>query len=291
MANIVTIPNTFADKSGSIALALLDNNFSTLANAVNGIGNGTTSFSNVSITGGTVTNATVSGLAADILVSDGGTGVGTITANAVVLGNGTGAIKTVTPGTSGNVLSSDGTVWISQAVATSGFTNINVFTSNATFTIPAGVTKIKVTVVGGGGGGNSGNAGGGGGGGAAIKIITGLTPGANVTVTVGSGGAASTAGGNSSFGAYCSATGGSPGANPNGGAGGLGSGGDLNIGGQGGGGGGATNATYVGTGGSSILGGGGYGNINAGSGAGRPYGGGGGGTGSLGAAGVVIVEY
>ena len=112
-----------------------------------------------------------------------------------------------------------------------------VFTSSGTFTIPTGVTAVKVTVVGGGGGGASVSTGtyggGGGGGGVAVKNITGLTPGGTVSVTVGGGGAASAAGGTSSFGAYCSATGGAAGGTIGvfavGAAGGVGSGGDLNI--------------------------------------------------------------
>ncbi len=73
-----------------------------------------------------------------------------------------------------------------------------VFTSSGTFTIPSGVTKVKVTVVGGGGGsagtadGNSG--GGGGGGGVAFKWLTSLTPTNTITVTVGAGGTAGTSG-------------------------------------------------------------------------------------------------
>ncbi len=43
----------------------------------------------------------------------GGTGTATFTANAVLLGNTSGTFKTVSPGTSGNVLTSDGTIWTS----------------------------------------------------------------------------------------------------------------------------------------------------------------------------------
>jgi hypothetical protein len=83
-----------------------------------------------------------------------------------------------------------------------------VFTSSGTYTVPTGVTAVKVTVVGGGGNGGGvtgqrSGAGGGGGGGIAIEYVTGLTPGDTVSVTV--GGVAGT----SSFGAFCSATGGS----------------------------------------------------------------------------------
>jgi len=41
------------------------------------------------------------------------------------------------------------------AIIAGGFSNMTVYTANATFTIPAGITKIKVTLVGGGGAGGS----------------------------------------------------------------------------------------------------------------------------------------
>lgn len=60
----------------------------------------------------------------------------------------------LTGGTTGQVLVSSGTgnlpAW-NTFVANSGFTNITVFTSSGVWTIPAGVTKAKFTVVGGGG--------------------------------------------------------------------------------------------------------------------------------------------
>lgn len=48
-------------------------------------------------------------------VSNGGTGLATLTANAVITGNGTGSVTSVAPGTSGNVLTSNGTAWTSAA--------------------------------------------------------------------------------------------------------------------------------------------------------------------------------
>lgn len=78
-----------------------------------------------------------------------------------------------------------------------GFTNMQVFTSSGTFTVPAGVTKVKATVVGGGGG---------------------------------SGYTSKSGGGTSSFGAFCSATGGT--SSSSGGVlipGGTGSGGAVNL--------------------------------------------------------------
>lgn len=58
--------------------------------------------------------------AATVTVAQGGTGATTLTANNVLLGNGTSAVQVVAPSTSGNVLTSDGTTWVSQAPAASG---------------------------------------------------------------------------------------------------------------------------------------------------------------------------
>jgi hypothetical protein len=49
-----------------------------------------------------------------VAVSSGGTGVKTLTANAVLIGNGTSAISSISPGSSGNVLISNGTNWTSS---------------------------------------------------------------------------------------------------------------------------------------------------------------------------------
>jgi hypothetical protein len=48
-------------------------------------------------------------------VANGGTGATTLTANNVLLGNGTSAVQVVAPGTNGNVLTSNGTTWVSSA--------------------------------------------------------------------------------------------------------------------------------------------------------------------------------
>ena len=53
-------------------------------------------------------------------VANGGTGAATLTANNVLLGNGTSALQVVAPGTSGNVLTSNGTTW--QSTAPTGVT-------------------------------------------------------------------------------------------------------------------------------------------------------------------------
>jgi hypothetical protein len=53
-------------------------------------------------------------------VDQGGTGLTTLTANNVILGNGTSTPSFVAPSTNGNVLVSNGTTWTSAAPAASG---------------------------------------------------------------------------------------------------------------------------------------------------------------------------
>ena len=80
MALPITIPNTFASATTSIPLANLDANFTTVVNAINGIGNGAEALVSVNITGGnavfTVANATTStitNLSSSNVVISGGT--------------------------------------------------------------------------------------------------------------------------------------------------------------------------------------------------------------------------
>jgi hypothetical protein len=72
-------------------------------------------------TSATLTNATglplSTGVTGTLPVANGGTGAVSLTANAVVLGNGTSAVQVVSPSTTGNVLTSNGTTWVSQAPA------------------------------------------------------------------------------------------------------------------------------------------------------------------------------
>lgn len=194
-----------------------------------------------------------------------------------------------------------------------GLKSMQVFTSDGTWTKPSGIRTVKVFVTAGGGGGGATNtddmANGGGAGGTAIEIID-VTSISSVSVTVGSGGAgapdgspnSSLRGGTSSFGSYCSATGGDR-SGPGwgiGGDGGTATGGDINISGSDGIGGLIDNTgshQAAGTGGASYWGQGGKGSsrgTNAGT-AGSAYGSGGGGqadssTSEAGAGGIVVVE-
>jgi hypothetical protein len=121
--------------------------YTTAAITAQGLGTMSTQNANaVAITGGTVTGIT------DLTVADGGTGVSTIAANAVVLGNGTSAIQTVAPSTAGNILTSNGTTWTSAVPAsyplTSGTSQTAPFTAPNTYadftSLPSWIKRITV---------------------------------------------------------------------------------------------------------------------------------------------------
>ena len=80
----------------------------------------------------------LSGLTTPLSVGQGGTGASSLTANNVLLGNGTSALQVVAPGTTGNVLTSNGTTWTSAASAapttgTAGYALTGNGASPATF--------------------------------------------------------------------------------------------------------------------------------------------------------------
>lgn len=178
-------------------------------------------------------------------------------------------IKTGTgAGTTAISIDASQNVTIAGSLTVGGGTvyNLEQYTSPATWTKPAGLNAIKVTVVGAGGDGggalvNTQNrCGGGGGGGAAIEFIPAPSIPGPQPVTAGTG--------TNSFGAFCSATAGATGTAggtdyATGGDGGAGSGGSINLYGQPGRFGTSVAATPTGpavrvggSGGSSVLGGG-----------------------------------
>jgi hypothetical protein len=97
---------------------------------------------------GSITSATWNG--ATVTVNRGGTGLATIPANAVVTGNATGSLTTIAPGNSGNVLTSNGTVWSSQAPATSSIVAktaaYTATTSDSTILASAASAAFSITL-------------------------------------------------------------------------------------------------------------------------------------------------
>jgi type VI protein secretion system component Hcp len=88
----------------------LSNSAVTIGNTSVSLGSTVTSFGNV-----TLTNATISSVSTPLTVAQGGTGLVTITANGLMTGNGTGNVTIISAGTTGNVLTSNGTAWLSTA--------------------------------------------------------------------------------------------------------------------------------------------------------------------------------
>lgn len=94
------------------------------------------------------------GVTGTLPVANGGTGATSLTANNVLLGNGTSALQVVAPGTSGNVLTSNGTTWTSAAPSPNSSisqqdTNVTVADSVTSFTASvAATTPFNVEISG-----------------------------------------------------------------------------------------------------------------------------------------------
>ncbi len=127
----ITFAGTLVAANGGTGLAALGT-----ANQVLAVNAGATALEYQSVTTGTVTSVNVSGgatglttsggpitssgtvtLAGTLGVANGGTGATTLTANNVLLGNGTSALQAVAPGALGNILTSDGATWTSGAAS------------------------------------------------------------------------------------------------------------------------------------------------------------------------------
>jgi hypothetical protein len=108
-----------------------------------------TSGTNITVSNGdgSAGNPTID-LTGIVAVSNGGTGANTISANAVVIGNGTSAVQSVAPGADGNILSSNGTNWTSiplpAASAAGGAIWINSQTVSSNVTIATGSNGFTV---------------------------------------------------------------------------------------------------------------------------------------------------
>ena len=133
-ANITSVAATFPN-------SYLANSSLTLGNTSVSLGSTASSVGNL-----TLQNVTIGSVSTPITAAEGGTGVNTLTANAVIIGNGTGAVTSVAPGTSGYVLTSNGTAWVSQVLPASGVT-IQTDSANATrYMVFSNVTTGTVTI-------------------------------------------------------------------------------------------------------------------------------------------------
>jgi len=169
------------------------------------------------------------GLYNQTAVPNGGTGVASVTSGRLLLGAGTSAMTELAGAALNDVVTWNGTAWISQVGAGGAAPVVTIYAAPATWSKPASIKAVKVTVFSGGGGGagsrnrpSSGQpqAGGGGGGAGGFGFFPAASIPGPVSVTVGTAGAggtvpgtpatvtAGTPGGSSSFGAFITATGG-----------------------------------------------------------------------------------
>ena len=199
-------------------------------------------------TSATLTNATglplSTGVTGTLPAANGGTAQSTYATGDIIYASASNTLSKLAVGTTGQVLTvaSGAPTWSTASGGSGQGGRGQAFTSNGTFTIPTGITSLKITVLGGGGGGNGGASNGSGGGNSTVASGT-----QSITTLTGGGGASGAGGA----------------------GGGIGTNGTLNIKGGSGTGGGLA-------GGNSIFGAGGPGGASGGA-----YGGGGGGGGGV----------
>jgi len=136
------VTKAYVDTADALSL-LKASNLSDVANA-------TTSRTNlVAAKSGANSDITsLTGLTTPLTVAQGGIGAATLTANNVLLGNGTSALQVVAPSTAGNVLTSNGTTWVSStptAVNTAQLAKAWVSFAGATGTINGSFNVSSVT--------------------------------------------------------------------------------------------------------------------------------------------------
>lgn len=122
-ANLLAISTGNIITSGGLALTngqtvILESNIYDMRPFLSAVGSGVvTSFAVTApiVNTGTSTAPNI-GLTTPLTVNYGGTGVATLTAHALVVGNGTSAVNALAPGTARNVAISDGADWTSRAL-------------------------------------------------------------------------------------------------------------------------------------------------------------------------------
>jgi hypothetical protein len=109
--------------------------------------NATTAISGLSFTGGPITGAGTLTLSGTLGVQAGGTGTTSLTSGAVLIGAGTSAVTTVSPGTTSNVLTSNGSAWVSQSPTAAGVASITGFGAGISISPATGAVVVQNTGV------------------------------------------------------------------------------------------------------------------------------------------------
>ena len=106
---------TITNGSGSITIS---------ATGSGGTVTSVTASSPLASSGGNTPNISLTGT---VGVANGGTGVASLTANNVIIGNGTSAVNFVAPGANGNILTSNGTTWVSSTPSGGSVSSAKVY--------------------------------------------------------------------------------------------------------------------------------------------------------------------
>lgn len=101
----------------------------------------------MTLSGGPITTSGTLTLGGTLNVANGGTGATTLTSGAVLIGAGTSAVTSVSPGASGNVLTSNGSAWVSQAPGSTGVSSFNTRTGAVTLSASDVTSALTYTPV------------------------------------------------------------------------------------------------------------------------------------------------
>lgn len=142
--SVFSVSGSPVTSTGTLTGSLISQSANTFLAAPNG-SSGTPTFRSIVSADIPTLNQNTTGTASNITgiaaVANGGTGLATLTANNVILGNGTSSPLFVAPGTIGNVLISNGTTWTSTSAGVIGaITATLALTSNFT-SVANGVVK------------------------------------------------------------------------------------------------------------------------------------------------------
>lgn len=132
---------------GTITAALTGNASTATALAANPTDCGANTFATTIDASGNLTCAAVSLTAAVsgvLPIANGGTSLATLTAHAVYAGNGTAAPTPIAPGSSGNVMTSNGTDWISAASTSAPTSSTELYNVGVTTSVSSNALTIAL---------------------------------------------------------------------------------------------------------------------------------------------------